>query len=128
MPTYTDIDDARGEESIDSRDLIELRVALAEELTCTSADSAPSRDELREAIAAIDALESEGLEDWEYGAHLIREDTFTEYAQQLAEDIGAIDPDASWPLSYIDWERAASALRMDYSLVSFLGYDYYVRS
>ena len=37
-----------------------------------------------------------------------------EYAQDLAESIGAIDSDASWPLSYIDWERAARDLMMDY--------------
>lgn len=41
-------------------------------------------------------------------------DSREDYAQQFAEDIGAVDPDASWPNSYIDWERAARDLFLDY--------------
>lgn len=37
-----------------------------------------------------------------------------EFAQQLAEDIGAIDSDASWPNNCIDWEYAAKELMYDY--------------
>jgi antirestriction protein len=33
-----------------------------------------------------------------------------DYAQQLAEDIGAVSGDESWPLSCVDWERAARDL------------------
>lgn len=33
-----------------------------------------------------------------------------EYAENLADDIGAIDGDAKWPMMYIDWERAARDL------------------
>jgi len=46
-------------------------------------------------------------------------DSMEEYAEQLAEDIGAIDPNASheWPKSYIDWEAAARDL--------ILGGDYW---
>lgn len=35
-----------------------------------------------------------------------------DYAEELAESIGAINSDASWPNSYIDWERAARDLFM----------------
>lgn len=36
------------------------------------------------------------------------------FAQQLAEDIGAVDADASWPSYCIDWEWATRELMMDY--------------
>jgi hypothetical protein len=66
-------------------------------------------------------------EDWEYGAILIRDTYFQEYAQDLAEDIGAIDSNASWPNTCIDWEQATRELQMDYTSASFDGIDYWVR-
>ena len=38
-----------------------------------------------------------------------------EFAEEMAESIGAIDRNAAWPVCYIDWERAANDLMMDYS-------------
>lgn len=35
-----------------------------------------------------------------------------EFAEDLAESIGAINSDSTWPNSYIDWERAARDLFM----------------
>src|SRR6185437_14764703 len=64
----------------------------------------------------------------DYEPTMIAESYFVEYAQELAEDIGAIDSDARWPAYCIDWERAARDLAMDYSLVTFDGSDYYIRS
>jgi hypothetical protein len=58
---------------------------------------------------------------------LIPEDDFEDYARELAEDIGAIDPDASWPLNCIDWAEAARMLAQDYTNVSFDGTDYLIR-
>lgn len=58
----------------------------------------------------------------------IRESDFEEYAQDLAEDIGAIDRDMSWPNYCIDWEQAARDLAMDYTPFQFEGTDYLVRS
>lgn len=37
-----------------------------------------------------------------------------DFSQELAEEIGAIDKDASWPNDCIDWERAAREIMMDY--------------
>ena len=37
-----------------------------------------------------------------------------EFAQDMAEQIGAIDTDAKWPNSCIDWEYAARELMYDY--------------
>lgn len=65
--------------------------------------------------------------DWQYGEALIRDSYFEEYAQELAEDIGAINPDSSWPNNCIDWERAARELRMDYTGVDFDGVTYWTR-
>lgn len=59
---------------------------------------------------------------------LILESDFESYAEELANDIGAIDLDAGWPASYIDWERAARDLSMDYTSVSYDGQDYLYRA
>ena len=56
---------------------------------------------------------------------MIPADDFTDYAQELAEDIGAIDRDAKWPVYCIDWERAARELKMDYASVRVNGTTYY---
>ena len=50
-----------------------------------------------------------------------------EFAEELAEDLGAIPADFSWPASYIDWERAARDLFMgDYFSVDAAGGGVYV--
>lgn len=68
----------------------------------------------------------------EYGemqeSALISDSSFVEYAKELAEDIGAVNADATWPNNYIDWERATDALRQDYTTVRFEGTDYLVRA
>lgn len=38
-----------------------------------------------------------------------------EFAQDMAEQLGAVDKDAAWPMTCIDWEQAARELMMDYS-------------
>jgi hypothetical protein len=65
--------------------------------------------------------------DWEHGETLIRDSYFKEYAMGLAEDIGAINKDASWPNTCIDWEQAAHELQMDYTSVDFDGVTYWIR-
>jgi len=75
--------------------------------------------------ASPDALERFGDS---YEPTLIPDDEFEDYAQELAEDIGAIDDDAGWPANHIDWEAAADALRMDYTTIAFKGDDYLIRS
>jgi hypothetical protein len=74
------------------------------------------------------AAEAQGYsEDWAYGATLIRSSYFVEYAQQFADDIGAVNSEASWPNTCIDWEQAARELQMDYTAVEFDGITYWVR-
>jgi hypothetical protein len=83
-------------------------------------------DELR-SLKAL-AEEAEGYAaDWKYGEALIRDSYFKEYAMQLAEDIGAINGDATWPNNCIDWDQAAKELRMDYTAVEFDGLTYWIR-
>lgn len=89
-----------------------------------------SIEELQYELEPLQALEDEasGSPDWEYGETLIRDSYFEDYAQQLAEDIGAINEDAHWPNDCIDWERAADELKMDYMSVDFDGVDYWIRA
>lgn len=64
--------------------------------------------------------------DW-YPITLIDQTYFKTYAQELAEEIGAINADASWPNNCIDWDKAARELRMDYTCVTVGGRDYLTR-
>ena len=107
---------------IDSRDVIERIEELQN-------DEARTDDETAE-LQALQALQDEAqhyCEDWKYGAALIRDSYFVTYAQELADDIGAIPKDAGWPCTCIDWEQAARELRMDYTRVEFDGITYWVR-
>lgn len=63
-----------------------------------------------------------------YEPTLIAESHFEDYARELAEDIGAIDKNASWPLNRIDWEAAAEDLKADYTEVVFDGRTYFIRT
>lgn len=120
---------------IDSRDVI----ARIEELTESIAAYENPEGDLeahdamiaeKEELALLEALakQGEGYGDWEYGETLVRESYFTEYAQELAEDIGAIKADATWPNNCIDWDQAARELKMDYTTITFDGVDYLMRS
>jgi len=41
-------------------------------------------------------------------------DSDEEFAQDMAEQLGSIDKDVSWPYTCIDWEQASSELMYDY--------------
>lgn len=66
--------------------------------------------------------------DWVHGATLIADHYFETYAQEFAEDIGALSGDAQWPANHIDWKAAAEELQQDYSSVTFGETEYWVRS
>ena len=89
-------------------------------------DTSDEGEELKQLKALAD--QCEGYGDWEYGETLIAETYFTAYAQQLADDIGAINKDATWPLTHIDWEAAADELKQDYMEVDFDGVSYFMRA
>ncbi len=120
--TTTTIDNSQ--DIIDSRDI----VARIDYLLTFDLDELD--DDEREELGALQKLAEEGkgyAPDWQYGATLIRDTYFKEYAQDLAEDIGAINREMSWPHDCIDWDMAADALKMDYTSVDFDGVDYWIR-
>lgn len=123
-----------SDDYIDVRDVIERVEYLETELESTEdseGGDSLEREELATLTALLDDLRGNGGDhewkgDW-YPVSLIRQTYFQDYAQELAEDIGAIDKNAGWPLGYIDWEAAADALLMDYTSTEFEGITYYYR-
>lgn len=117
-----------SDDIIDSRDIQERIDELADMLAdVEDEDRADYADEIEE-LRIWDELkkETEGA-GWEYGIAFIRDSYFQQYAQDLAEDIGAIDRNANWPLTHIDWAGAADDLKVDYSSVEIDGVDYWYR-
>ena len=86
--------------------------------------------DLRDELAPWKELADEfgGYGDWDHGEALILESHFKEYAQQLAEDIGAMEDSSRWPGNCIDWDQAADDLKMDYTEATAGGYTYYMRA
>ena len=80
-------------------------------------------------LTALKKLTKQGedFSEWKYGITLIRDSYFEEYAQELAIDIGAIQPNLSWPYTCIDWKLAARDLQYDYSALEFDGVTYWAR-
>ena len=112
-----------GEDRINLRDVAEA-----------AAD--PDHDDYGEALWIRHAFIEDGLatdadsfaEYAEDEPDLIEANSFVAYAQELAEDVGAVPDDAEWPLRHIDWERAARELLYDYTAVDLDGDRYYVRT
>jgi hypothetical protein len=86
-------------------------------------------DDEREELAALLALQDDciGVSDWIYGATLIRDGYFEEYAEDLARDLGYLDKATDWPFRHIDWKAAADELKNDYTYVNFGNETYWVR-
>lgn len=114
---------------IDSRDVI-ARIEELEKKEYPADEPTIYREEDQNELAILKELAKQGedyAEDWEFGAQLIRESYFEDYARELAEDIGAISDDMKWPCNCIDWERASQELQIDYTEIDFNGVSYYVR-
>ena len=120
-----------SDDIIDSRDVIERIEELRDELAdaLEDKDRAVANDILGELIP-LESLAKEASEyspDWQYGEALIRDSYFEDYAQELADDIGAIPDGYTWPTSCIDWKAAARDLQVDYTEVDFDGVSYWIR-
>lgn len=118
---------------IDSREVIERIEELESERE--DLESEDQKHEWNESEEATElkilldlAEQGEGCADWQYGETLINDSYFTTYAQELAEDIGAVDKNATWSNTCIDWEQAASELQQDYSAIDFDGTTFWIRS
>jgi hypothetical protein len=122
---------SNSDDVIDSRDVIaridDLEGQLADALDAGDTDA---EVEINDELVPLKSLADESSDyaaDWQYGEQLIRDTYFETFAEELAEDIGAIDSNATWPLNCIDWEQAASDLQMDYTSVEFDGVTYWIR-
>jgi hypothetical protein len=74
-------------------------------------------DDLKRLLKLRDDVNSP---EWKHGLVLVCDNHFQEYAENLASDIGGYNPnDVSWPYTFIDWEKAAEALKQDYSGVEY---------
>lgn len=108
---------------------------LAERLEKAKAELAAWEEVEAEELAALESFVDEmkgygGDHQWQgdrYPVTLIRDSYFVDYAAELADDIGAIDRNATWPLNCIDWDKAASELQMGYGSADFDGVTYWYR-
>ena len=147
----------------DSRDLVEYKEYLEEELTNDwndwqeehlndefKADDAEevikfaenlqnngSNDFLSSWYSEIEHYENvrdfceelEGYGDFQHGETIIHEDYFTEYCEELCEDIGHVSRDLPWYIAnHIDWDGVASEIKQDYIEVEFEGSSYFMRA
>lgn len=81
----------------------------------------PDREEAQELKNILEELCGNGGDeqwrgDW-YPSTLIAARYFKTYAQDLAEETGAIDSNATWPMRCIDWDQAAEELQQDYAAI-----------
>lgn len=118
----------------------ELENARANSSGRTLAKAQEAHDLAADAFSDVEAEELEKLESLrdeignkgdlidDSNGPFVMDADFADYARELAEDIGAIDRNAGWPLGCIDWDRAADALKMDYSTVDWEGDTYWYRS
>ena len=109
---------------LDSRDIAER----LHELEADEDRDEDETDEMGRLRAIYDQVSSTFGKDTEYGVSLIPEDQFEDYARELAEDLGSINKDGEWPTTYIDWEAAAGALKMDYASITIEGKEYWGRA
>ena len=111
------------------QDVIDSRVII-DRISYLSDDDDLDENEIEE-LAKLVALAKEGEEystDWIHGEAIIRYSYFKQYAQELAEEIGAVTDDVVWPNNCIDWDEAARELSMDYTSIDFGDVEYFIRS
>lgn len=126
MSDYLDLDDLQEEYQVLKDDLF---------------DGNLTEDENKRYHEIIDFVDECGFDPddnyWGDRGPGIPENSFAEYAEQLAEDTCPAfwEKDSNgnpitnqWPLYCIDWEKAASELKYDYFLVEFEGNEYYIRN
>ena len=80
-------------------------------------------------LKALEALAKQGenyAADWEHGETLIRYSYFTEYVQEMLEDIGVLPKDFPHYVM-IDWESTARNVMVDYTHIDFDGVTYLIR-
>lgn len=119
--------------TLDSRDVYQRICELESEVKhMNDSPDEYDSDDIECAKCELATLESFRAEidhpDFMSGMTLISENYFTEYTQEFANDIGAVDLKEGWPFNHIDWDAAADELRMDYSSAELDGTTYLFRS
>ncbi len=131
------------QDSIDSRDVIARIEFLEEERAEIVDDIENAGDDAEQKEAEEDALkewdddngdelkalkalaeECDGVDDWKYGAQLIRESYFETAMDEMLEDCGDLPKNLP---CYLRIEVDYKALLMDYTSVEFGDVTYYVR-
>lgn len=125
------LEDLTAEDRIDSRDLEETITELEDEQAEAIEDEHDGSWDHTDGAVLLDELRrlrnlTEG-EGWHDGIGFIRDSDFEDYARELADDIGAVPEDATWPNNCIDWAQAADELRQDYSAVEIGKVTYWYR-
>lgn len=113
---------------LDSRDIID-RIEELQGRKDDEEQTYPLNEEEAAELAALVALaeEAEGYaDDWRCGATLIRETYFTDYTEELLQDIGDLPKNLPGYV-VIDWEATARNIQVDYTSVEFDGVTYWVR-
>jgi hypothetical protein len=62
----------------------------------------------------------------EAGIDLIAEDEFEDHAREVAEDLLGVNTN-DWPMTCIDWKRAAEEMQTDYTTIEWDGDTYWTR-
>jgi len=113
------------QDTFDSRDVRQAIQDIKERLDEGEGDGA--LEFILKTLNELDTTGEDSTGDWEWGVVVIRDSYFREYAQELADDIGAIPDNVGWPLTCIDWQRAARELQMDYTPIEVLGVTFWVQ-
>lgn len=125
-----EVEDAeRGEGSMVDAVAAEVAMGIAE-ANLKEAETAMETWTDYEEFAALKSFvdEASGYGDWDHGETFIADSHFEDYAQELAEDIGAVKRNAEWPYTCIDWKAAAEELKADYTSYEINGSTYWARS
>lgn len=126
MGRYDKFDAHMTLSDLSSHDILDTRQLQDVIDDIESIDEEERDDDQKATLKALEEL-SDDIGEWLHGNTLIRESYFQEYAEQTADDIGAIDRNATWPCNCIDWERAAAELQQDYSSCEIDGTTFYYR-
>jgi hypothetical protein len=128
LALYDDLDQLSRRDTFDSRDALK-RVHELEDREDDEDDplDEDEKTELKEWRELIEETEGYAGDNWRDGIQFIAEEHFEKYAEELADSIGAIDSNASWPLDHIDWKAAADSLKQDYTSVDIHGNEFWYR-
>lgn len=109
---------------INTTDLEQHIEHLRECIETNEAEEIYIEDEVNQLQKLLDfkteVVDNLGEETWNMGTTFVADHHFADYAQEMAESIGAIPVDARWPATHIDWDAAADDLKQDYTEI-YLG-------